>query len=135
MTMKQTARRTKHRNQRPFGDSAWLMQPVAAAVLWLGFWAYAEPKWALFFAVLSVWLYVLYGWDKRAAQNGRRRISEKQLHLTALFGGWPGAWLARRQFRHKTSKQPFIRLFWLCVLLNIAVTIGLYLYAQGGIKL
>ena len=35
-----------------------------------------------------------------------------------LMGGWPGALVARRVFRHKTSKQPFRTIFWATVIVN-----------------
>lgn len=52
-------------------------------------------------------VFVLYGFDKRAAQVGRGRLSEKLLHLLALAGGAPGAAVARELFRHKTAKPQF----------------------------
>ena len=58
---------------------------------------------------------LLYGVDKAAARRDRRRIRESTLHLVALGGGWPGALLARRAFRHKTCKQPFGAILWGCV--------------------
>jgi len=65
----------------------------------------------------------LYGTDKAAARRDRRRIRESTLQLVALVGGWPGALLARRWFRHKTRKQPFGTILWGCVALNLgAVT-------------
>ena len=46
------------------------------------------------YAVMSSLTYVVYGFDKRAAQKGQSRISEKTLHLLSLFCGWPGALIA-----------------------------------------
>ena len=64
---------------------------------------------------------LLYGIDKAAARRDRRRIRESTLHLVALAGGWPGALLARRAFRHKTRKQPFGAVLWGCMALNVAL--------------
>jgi uncharacterized membrane protein YsdA (DUF1294 family) len=70
--------------------------------------------------VMSCVTFVAYGLDKRRATNGGRRIAERTLHLLALLGGWPGAWLAQRQFRHKTQKASFVIMFWLVVGLHVA---------------
>lgn len=64
--------------------------------------------------------YFMYWADKSAAQNDARRTPEANLHLVDLLCGWPGALLAQQQLRHKTVKQPFVALFWLTVLINIA---------------
>lgn len=45
--------------------------------------------------------------DKRAAVNDGWRISEAKLLAVSLCGGWIGAKIAQRVFRHKTRKQPF----------------------------
>ena len=62
-------------------------------------------------AVTSVASFAAYGLDKRRAAAGGRRVPERTLHLLALLGGWPGAILARRRFRHKTMKVPFLIAF------------------------
>ena len=61
---------------------------------------------------------LMYGADKSAAEQGRWRTSESTLHTIALVGGWPGALVARRVFRHKTTKQPFRIIFWVTVTAN-----------------
>jgi len=60
--------------------------------------------------------YAAYAHDKRSARQGEWRISEAGLHLTELMGGWPGAFLAQRQFRHKVSKFSYQVVFWGIVL-------------------
>lgn len=75
----------------------------------------------LIYAGLSFVTFIVYWVDKSAAQNGSRRISEKTLHLLALFGGWPGALLAQQKLRHKTKKQPFRWIFWMTVVGNLGV--------------
>ncbi|MCU0754895.1 MAG: cold shock and DUF1294 domain-containing protein [Xanthomonadales bacterium] len=70
-------------------------------------------------AGLSLWCFVVYGLDKRAARHGNPRVSERRLHLLSLVGGWPGALIAQSVFRHKTIKQPFQTVFWTTVVLNV----------------
>ena len=65
-----------------------------------------------FFTWLACWS------DKRRAEAGAWRIPEATLHLGELAGGWPGAFLAQRQFRHKTAKISYQAVFWLIVLLH-----------------
>lgn len=69
---------------------------------------------------LSVLALLLYRSDKRAAERGTWRTPESTLLAVGLAGGWPGALIARRLFRHKTRKQPFVALLWLTVVANVA---------------
>jgi len=71
-----------------------------------------------FYAVASLLAFVMYLWDKISAESGRWRTPETTLHLFALIGGWPGALLAQRRYRHKTRKVSFRRVFWMTVALN-----------------
>ncbi|MFR2192619.1 MAG: DUF1294 domain-containing protein [Streptococcus sp.] len=74
-------------------------------------------------SVLLVWnLLVLcvYGLDKRKAIRHKRRISEKVLLQTLIFGGI-GAFLGGRLFRHKINKWYFK----LCWLIGIVIDVFL----------
>ena len=78
-------------------------------------------------AVTTIWMasasaVTALAWyvDKRAATHGQRRIPERRLLLLVALGGWPAALLMTRLLRHKTRKQPFGALLWLCALLNAA---------------
>lgn len=71
--------------------------------------------------------FLMYGADKSAAEQGRWRTSESTLHTIALLGGWPGALVARRVFRHKTIKQPFRTIFWFTVIAN-CVALAWFVY-------
>jgi uncharacterized membrane protein YsdA (DUF1294 family) len=79
--------------------------PVPIAMLWF---AASGLAWLMYWAV------------KMAARRDARRTPENSLHLVALCGGWPGALIAQQQFRHKTVKQPFQKVFWITVILNLA---------------
>jgi len=64
--------------------------------------------------------FTAYALDKSAARRGRWRTRESTLHLLSLAGGWPGALVAQQWLRHKSSKQSFLRVFRVTVLLNCA---------------
>lgn len=70
------------------------------------------------YGLLSAVAVLTYRADKSAAQQGRWRTPESTLHAIDLVGGWPGALVARRVFRHKTTKQPFRTVFWVTVIVN-----------------
>ena len=59
------------------------------------------------YGALSLACLVLHGWDKWQARRSERRVPERTLHLLALAGGFVGAWLGMRFFRHKTQKPGF----------------------------
>lgn len=82
------------------------------------------------YAGASLIAFIAYALDKAAARAGRWRTQESTLHLLALIGGWPGALLAQRQFRHKTAKPSFRVVYWATVLLNCGA-LG-WLMTAGG---
>ncbi|PMM44811.1 DUF1294 domain-containing protein [Vibrio splendidus] len=82
------------------------------------------------YLVLSLLTYLMFSWDKQAAQKGNWRTPEKTFHLLSLFGGWPGALLAQFQLRHKSRKQPFKFILWVTIILNICGFIWLLTGAE-----
>ena len=75
----------------------------------------------------SLFTWLAYWSDKRRAEAGEWRIPEATLHVGELVGGWPGAFLAQQQFRHKTSKVSYQTVFWLIVLLHEFVALDFVL--------
>jgi uncharacterized membrane protein YsdA (DUF1294 family) len=71
--------------------------------------------------VMSLVTFLLYAFDKAAAMNRRWRTSENTLLLAGLAGGWPGALVAQRMFRHKSRKPSFQTAFWFTVLASCAM--------------
>ena len=81
---------------------------------------------AVLVAGMSLVAVVAYGFDKRRAVVGGRRVPEQTLHVIALLGGWPGALTGQQLFRHKTQKLGFRIVFWCVVLVHIAVVSGIF---------
>ena len=73
----------------------------------------------------SLLAFVAYAFDKSAAEKDHWRTKESTLHLFGLAGGWPGALLAQRLFRHKSKKREFQAIFWATVVLN-CVALAVY---------
>lgn len=63
---------------------------------------------------------IAYGVDKRAAKKGNWRVPEIRLHTLELLGGWIGAFIAQKIFRHKTKKKSFQAMFWLMLVLQVS---------------
>jgi len=120
-------RRQQQQPQRRSPRSASSSLPMAlllvgyAALLGYGVWTGRIPPIALgVLLLLSLLTFFVYGFDKNAAQAGRWRTEENTLHLLSLAGGWPGAWIAQRLFRHKVSKTNFMAVYWATVLAHLA---------------
>jgi len=75
----------------------------------------------LYLLLINAITFISYGMDKRAAIKGKRRTRERTLHILALLGGSPGAFIAQKTFRHKTFKRSFRLVYWMIVVLQIAV--------------
>ncbi len=84
---------------------------LAAALLWL--------------VAINLWTLLRFWQDKRRAIVGGRRVPERHLLGLALLGGSPGAFAARRLFRHKTRKQPFSLYLALIALIQASAALGL----------
>jgi uncharacterized membrane protein YsdA (DUF1294 family) len=61
---------------------------------------------AAFYAVVNIIAFLVYGRDKRKAENGGWRTPEKTLIIAAFLGPF-GAYAGMRKFRHKTQKLKF----------------------------
>ena len=124
----QPARRHTPAQRQPGHAAAPAGQALAIMLmlLWLGLLGWGVlgqrlPLWLLgAAAALNLVTFMAYAMDKSAAQSGSWRISEQQLHLLALLGGWPAAWWAQQWLRHKSRKAEFRTVYWATVLLHCA---------------
>lgn len=85
------------------------------------------------YLVTSALALLAYEIDKTAARNGRSRISENLLLVIGVLGGWPGAWVAQRLLRHKSSKPSFQVAFRITVAINCAVLAYLLIRGVPGV--
>ena len=92
------------------------------------------PLWVLgIYLLASSCTLIAYKLDKTAAKRSHRRTPEKTLHLLALFGGWPGAIIGQKLFRHKSKKLSFQVIFWATIILNCAALA--WLLSMDGLPL
>jgi len=73
----------------------------------------------LWYISLNLITFFVYYSDKKSAEKGEWRISEKTLHLLSLFGGWAGAFYAQNRLRHKSSKTKFKIIYWITLVVNL----------------
>lgn len=88
-------------------------------------YAFCSQNFLLFvvFQLVSINLVTVLAYyvDKRAARKGAWRVPEANLHTLEFLGGWPGALLAQKIFRHKTKKQSYQTSFMLVVAFELAI--------------
>lgn len=110
-----------------------LMLAWAALVAW-AVWTRHLPLWTVAaLAGLNLATLWLYAADKNAARRGQWRIAEKQLHLLSVLGGWPAAWLAQQNMRHKSNKTAFRAIYWATIVLHCAALAG-FLHWVGAFQ-
>ena len=80
---------------------------------------------------MNILAFCLMGWDKRQAKRQARRQSEQALLLVAAMGGSLGTYLGIRFWRHKTQKESFRRPFFMIVLLQAAILVGVAYWYWG----
>lgn len=71
------------------------------------------------YVIASGVAFKLYANDKAAARGDRWRTRETTLLAAGLCGGWPGALIAQRVYRHKSRKTSFQIVFWVTVFMNL----------------
>jgi len=81
--------------------------------------------WAVAYFMVSIITFFAYTFDKTAAVRGNWRTNEATLLGLGLLCGWPGALLAQKGLRHKSSKQSFMEKFWITVVLNLVAFIAM----------
>lgn len=85
-------------------------------------------KWLLLgYLIVNVIVFVMYGVDKYKATYKKWRIPEATLIVAAVFGVF-GALAGMKFFHHKTKKPKFYITVPLIFVLEVAATVGIYLF-------
>ena len=61
----------------------------------------------IYFAIINVFTFFVYGIDKWKAKRSKWRIPESTLLGMAALGGSIGAWLGMKTWHHKTLHKKF----------------------------
>ena len=91
---------------------------LVAIIFGILYWLQVNPVYSYFIG-MNLITFMFYGYDKQQSRNNRPRVPEVVLHMLALLGGTPGAFLGQLFFRHKTKKLRFRIIFFAIVLLQI----------------
>ncbi|PXX95902.1 DUF1294 domain-containing protein [Halomonas sp. LBP4] len=87
---------------------------------------------ATWYAGFSLIAIMMFWWDKASAQRGAYRTAETKLFTVSFLGGWPGSYLARHLFRHKTRKPGFGRKLAFTSIANLVLVAGIGLILPRG---
>ena len=79
----------------------------------------------VYYLVISIISFVMFGVDKKKAIKGEYRIPEATLLLTAALGGCVGSIIAMKFFHHKTRKPKFFILVPVFVILHVILAVFL----------
>lgn len=79
----------------------------------------------LYWSVVNLVAFLLYGLDKQKARMNRWRIPESVLIGSAVIGGAVGAYAGMKAFHHKTRKAKFY--IGVPVILVIQAALALYI--------
>jgi len=74
---------------------------------------------------INLTLFLLYFYDKTTARFSWLRVPEIILHMYALFGASPMAFIAQKVFSHKTSKASFQNTFKKIIAFQVLVVLGI----------
>lgn len=75
----------------------------------------------ILFIGINVATILLYFHDKRMSRSGGRRIPENYLHILAIIGGTPGAFIGQVLFHHKTRNKRFRSIFWMIAIMQVLI--------------
>ncbi|WP_100065761.1 DUF1294 domain-containing protein [Miniphocaeibacter massiliensis] len=81
----------------------------------------------IFFILVNLFSFAIYGIDKLKAIKGKYRIPESVLLFSTLISGFLGSILAMLLFKHKLSKKKFVVVALLSSIFYLAL-LGTYIF-------
>ncbi|HZY41793.1 MAG TPA: DUF1294 domain-containing protein [Anaerolineae bacterium] len=115
---------SRYRRRSPkqtFGLATVILMIIVGLAVYLFTRQQQLPPYAVWLITLSVITFAWYGLDKGQSKRAGLRVPEIVLHLLALAGGFPGGWLGRALFHHKTRKSAFTVVLVLSTLLHLGL--------------
>jgi uncharacterized membrane protein YsdA (DUF1294 family) len=82
-----------------------------------------SPIWFYYIIGINTFAFFIMGYDKRMAQNKKRRIPERHFFWYAFIGGSVGAFIGMRVYRHKTQHRSFQYGIPAIILLHLAAAV------------
>jgi uncharacterized membrane protein YsdA (DUF1294 family) len=82
------------------------------------------PFIAWWFIVVNIFEFFMFGKDKLRAKMNWRRTPESTFLIMGFLGAFPGIFLGRVAFRHKTSKKKFYIPMWILFFVQLIITIA-----------
>ncbi len=106
-------------------------------LLWLIGIGFGRFPWVVLTGVVLVNIatFFLYWRDQHVQTEGGAPLPLEYLHVAAVLGGWPSAWLAQRALQHRLDDRRFQQTFVACAVLNVAALLAWVvwpLFASGG---
>lgn len=83
----------------------------------------------IYYFIINVVSFCLYGIDKYKAKHHKWRISEAMLLMVSFLGGGVGAFLSMHLFHHKTKHIRFV----VCVPLSILLHLGILIFLSRNL--
>ncbi len=94
---------------------------IISIALTIGLFYIGLPWLFAYLIAINLSTMLFYGYDKLKAGKDGWRVPERVLHMLALLGGSPTAFVSQKLFRHKTIKGSFRVWFWVIIMIQIIV--------------
>jgi len=85
---------------------------------------FVMPFIAWWFIVVNLFEFLMFGKDKLRAKMGWSRTPESTFLMMGLVGAFPGIFIGRIVFNHKTSKKQFYIPMWILFIIQLILALA-----------